>query len=112
MKIFKEISSRFKMKISKEIKTERGVLKYRMPNIIEAYSFLGLIKVLEPGINSLTVKGNAIEHLHIFLDYSQLKGVSSYEDLLSDVTDMSESLGEIADEILAKALEVFKKKTS
>ena len=95
----------------KEIKTEKGILKYRMPNIVEAYKFLGKIGVFKKDQDMGEIKGKAIEELAIFLDIKGIPNVATFDDLLVDIEKMAEPLSDIADEVLRKALLVFKKKT-
>jgi len=93
-----------------EIKTTKGVLKYRLPNILEAYDILEASGINRGNVNALKLKRNIISSLGVLVDYSLIEGVHSYEDLLNDVDDMLLPLGEIADEIIVKIFDIFKKK--
>ena len=92
-----------------EKQTSKGVLKYRMPNILEAYDLLESSGV-SVGANALSLKRNIIKSMEPLLDFSQL-GFSSYFELLSDIENMLNPLSEIADEIIDKTFDAFKKKS-
>jgi hypothetical protein len=94
----------------KEIVTPKGVLKYRMPNILEAYDLLDASGVNQGNLNILKLKRNIICEMSCLLDFSSIEGVSSYEGLLLDVENMIGPLSEIADEVISKTFDVFKKK--
>jgi hypothetical protein len=85
-------------------------LKYRLPNILEAYDILEASGINRGNVNALKLKRNIISSLGVLVDYSLIEGVHSYEDLLNDVDDMLLPLGEIADEIIVKIFDIFKKK--
>jgi hypothetical protein len=94
----------------KEIKTEKGLLKYRMPNLLEAYDLLE-----ESGVNdkvsNLKLKKNIIGAMGNLIDYSGIEGVESYSDLLNNIDEMAKPLSDIADEVILKAFGAFKKKS-
>jgi hypothetical protein len=92
-----------------EKQTDKGVLKYRMPNIIEAYEIL---EISGAGNNSsvLSMKKKIIENMAQFLDFKDI-GAESYNDVLNMVDEMIIPLSEIADEILLRAFSAFKKKS-
>lgn len=98
------------MKLTKE--TEKGVLKYRMPNILEAFDLLEASGLVDGETRPLRLKRNIIENMEKFIDFSEVKDVSTYSELLEDVEFMVMPLGTIADEIILKTFEVFKKKHS
>jgi hypothetical protein len=89
--------------------TEKGVLKYRMPNILEAYDILEASEIANGNKSILKLKKNIIKEMAFLLDYSQVEGVASYEEMLNDL-EFTQPLSEIADEIAAKAFDAFKKK--
>lgn len=93
-----------------EKQTERGVLKYRMPNILELYDLLDASGVNGGMSEILKVKRNVIAHMGKLIDYSEIEGASSYEELLNMLDVMILPLSEIADELIAKILDVSKKK--
>lgn len=94
-----------------EIETKKGVLKYRMPNILEAYDLLEASGITNGVTSTLKLKRNIIKEMEFLVDFSEIKEFSSYDNLLNDVEDMIEPLGKIADEVVVKTFEVFKKKT-
>ena len=93
----------------KEIITSKGVLKYRMPNILEAYDVLESSGISSGESSTLKLKRNIIGIMAPFIDFSSIEGVSSYSELLDDVENMISPLSEIADEIILKSFSVFKK---
>jgi hypothetical protein len=92
--------------------TSKGVLKYRMPNVLEVYDLLDSSGVNSGVVETLKIKRNVIASMESLLDYSLIEGVKSYQDILNDPEEMILPLGEIADEVIAKIFEVFKKKTT
>jgi hypothetical protein len=48
----------------------------------------------------------------MIIDFSGIEGVSAYEDLFNMVDDMIGPLGDIADEVIIKTFDAFKKKTT
>lgn len=95
-----------------EKQTSKGVLKYRMPNVLEVYDLLDASGVNVGVVDTLKIKRNVIANMESLIDYSGISEVKSYNDLLSNPEDMILPLGEIADEVIAKIFEVFKKKSS
>lgn len=91
--------------------TEKGVLKYRMPNILESYDILECSGITEGKPSQLKMKRNIIASMGYLIDFSEVEGVSSYDDLLNDTENMIIPLGEIADEVIVKAFSAFKKKS-
>ena len=94
----------------KEIKTKKGILKYRMPNILEAYDILEASGISNGESSTLKLKKNIIAVMNPFIDFSGIKKAESYNDLLEDTEDMLGPLSEIADEIILKSFVAFKKK--
>lgn len=95
----------------KEIITAKGILKYRMPNIVEAYKVLNSSGVASGETSTLLLKANIVAVMEPFIDFTGISGASSYDDILNDIEDMIAPLSEIADEIIAKSFSAFKKKT-
>lgn len=93
----------------KEIQTSRGVLKYRMPNILEAYDILEASGITTGSSSTIMLKRNIIASMGVLLDFKEL-GFSSYEELLNDTDEMLESVSTIADEVILKTFDAFKKK--
>lgn len=93
-----------------EKKTDKGILKYRMPNLLEAYDLLEDSGVSEK-VSNLKLKRNIITSMERLIDTSGLEGSPSYNDSLDDIDVMAGPLSEIADEIILKAFGAFKKKS-
>ena len=96
----------------KEIITAKGVLKYRMPNILEAYDLLDASGVSEGVKSTLKLKRNIMSNMGFLVDFSAIEGASKYEDLFEMVEEMISPLSDIADEVIIKAFDAFKKKSS
>jgi hypothetical protein len=95
-----------------EKQTNKGVLKYRMPNILESYDILECSGITEGKPSQLKMKRNIIASMGYLIDFSEIEGVSSYDDILNDTENMIIPLGEIADEVIVRAFSAFKKKSS
>lgn len=95
----------------KEIVTPKGVLKYRMPNIIEAYDLLDASGVSDGVKSTLKLKRNIMLNMGCLIDHSGIEGAVKYEDLFDMVEEMINPLSEIADEVVTKAFDAFKKKS-
>jgi hypothetical protein len=93
----------------KELQTDKGLLKYRMPNLLEAYDLLEDSGVNDK-VSNLKLKKNIIGSMGNLIDYTEIEGVSSYSDLLNDIDSMAKPLSDIADEVILKAFGAFKKK--
>lgn len=93
-----------------EKQTEKGILKYRMPNVLEVYDLLDLSGVNNGVSETLKVKRNVIQHMSALIDFSEIEDVKSYEDLLNIPEVVMIPLSDIADEVISKIFEVFKKK--
>lgn len=95
-----------------EKETPKGILKYRMPNIIEAYDILEASGVQGTHkLSPISLKKNVISSIGSIVDYSAIEGCKKYEDLFEMVDDMILPLGDIADEVIIKTFEAFKKKS-
>lgn len=90
--------------------TDRGVLKYRMPNAIEIYDIIEACSFSNGKTSIIQSKKNVMLMLDRYLDYSGIEGVESYDQLLEDVEVFTIPLSEIVDEILSKVAVVFTKK--
>lgn len=93
-----------------EKQTDKGVLKYRMPNILELYDLLDASGVNGGMSEILKVKRNVIANMGSLIDYSEIDGANSYEELLNMLDVMIIPLSDIADELITKILDVSKKK--
>ena len=94
----------------KEIQTPRGILKYRMPNILEAYDILDASGISE-GAKLIKVKRNIIKSMGELVDFSGVEGITCYEDLFQDLDQMVLPLNDIAGEVLSKLMTTLKKKS-
>ena len=94
-----------------EKQTDKGVLRYRMPDILEVYDLLDVSSLADKG-NLLKTKKKIIKEMGPMLDWSGIEGVSSYDDLIKDFDTFALVTSEIADEILVKIVSVFRKKIS
>jgi hypothetical protein len=92
-----------------EKKTDKGVLKYRMPNIIEGYEFLSMVETIKNGADLFRVKGKFISKMSPLIDYSSC-GYSSWEDLINDKQVMFHPLSDIAQELFDDVTAVLVKK--
>ena len=81
-----------------EKKTEKGVLKYRMPNIVEGYEFLSMIEAVNGSSGFFKAKARFIENLYPLLDYKHL-GYADYSEVLDDKSTMLHPLSEISQEV-------------
>ena len=94
----------------KEIKTNKGSLKYRLPNIAEGFEFLSMIETIKTGSDFFKVKGKFISKMDSLIDYSSC-GYNSWDELLNDKDNMFHPLSEIAQEIFDDITGVLVKKT-
>jgi hypothetical protein len=96
---------------TKEKKTAKGILKYRMPNIAEGYYYLSLCDQVKTGADVMRIRGKFISNMKDLLDFSSL-GYSSYDEVLSDKDSMYVALSEIAEEIYQDIMDCLAKKNS
>jgi len=96
----------------KEKQTDKGILKYRMPNVLEVFDLLDQSGVSQGLTDTLKIKRNILANISNLIDLSGLEGVNSYEDLLNDIDSFTAPLSQIADELIEKLFDVFKKKTA
>jgi len=90
--------------------TSKGVLKYRMPNILEAYDLLEASGVSTGNTSVIKLKRNIIKEMSPLIDFTSIEGISSYEELLQDMDSFVLALSEIADEVTQKAFGALKKR--
>lgn len=93
----------------KEKQTLKGVLKYRMPNVIEGFDFLSMVEGIKNGADLFRVKGKFISKMDSLIDYSAC-GYGSWDELLNDKEAMFHPLSEIAQEIFDDVTAVLVKK--
>ena len=92
-----------------EKQTEKGVLKYRMPNVVEGYEFLSMIETVSGSSGFFKAKAKFIANLSPLLDYSAFE-YKSYDELLDDKKTMFKPLSEIAQEVFDDITEALAKK--
>jgi hypothetical protein len=91
-----------------EKKTAKGVIKYRMPDIVEGYDFLALMEGKADQSSLFKMKARFIRAIGSMID---LCGIyPTYEDALKDKDNMMQPLGEIADEVLTDITKALAKK--
>lgn len=93
----------------KEKQTPKGVLKYRMPNVIEGFEFLSMVESIRTGADLFKVKGKFIGKMGGLIDYSSC-GYQSWNELINDKEAMFHPLSEIAQEIFDDVTAVLVKK--
>lgn len=91
--------------------TDKGVLKYRYPNIQEGFDFLSAIQEIRTLQDSFRVKGNFIGKMKSMIDYASL-GYESWEDFLDDRDNNFDAMKDIADEVFIEVTKVLTKKHS
>lgn len=93
-----------------EVKTSKGVLKYRNPTVFENMSMLKAAREHFANNDVVQAKIEIMKQLAPLLDYSGLEGIKSFEQLCEDGQEMTLPLSNLADEILQKVSEAFAKK--
>lgn len=92
------------------IQTPKGVLKYRNPTIIETISLVRLLREYFSSQDMIGAKLLIMENIKDLLDYSELDGIKSFEDLNSNGDEMLAAIYEVSDIILNKIVGAFAKK--
>jgi hypothetical protein len=93
-----------------EKKTGKGILKYRMPTILEAVSFIKLMREHFSTDDHIGAKLEIMKNIKDLLDYSLLEGIKSFDELNENSEEFTSALYEISDEILVKVVNSFAKK--
>jgi hypothetical protein len=93
-----------------EFKTSKGVLKYRNPTVIENMKLLKVAKEFFVNDDPMGAKISIMENLGPLLDYSEMEGVSSFEEINAMGDEMTVHLSDIADDILKRVVGAFSKK--
>jgi hypothetical protein len=93
----------------KEKSTSKGVLKYRMPNVVEGFEFLSMIGSISSGKDIFKMKANFISKIEPLVDYSSCE-YKDWNELISDKETMFHPLSEIAQEIFDDITGVLVKK--
>lgn len=92
------------------IETSKGVLKYRNPTVIENMHLLKEAKEFFKNEDAIGAKIAIMEKVGTLLDFSEMDGVKSFEELNQLGEEMTLPISQIADEILAKLVGAFAKK--
>jgi hypothetical protein len=87
-----------------------GFLKYRNPTIIETIALVKIIREFFVSEDLIGAKFVIMENIKNLLDYSELNGIESFEDLNKHSDEMTGALYRISDEILNKVIGAFGKK--
>ena len=87
-----------------------GFLKYRNPTIIENMKLLKEAKDFFKNEDPIGAKISNMEKIGPVLDFSEMNGIKSFEELNNHGDDMTLPLSTIADEILNKLVGAFAKK--
>jgi hypothetical protein len=93
-----------------QIQTSRGVLKYRNPTIIENMHLLKETKEFFKNEDPIGAKISIMERIGPLLDFSEMEGVKSFDELNNHGDEMTLPISEIADVILNKLVVAFSKK--
>lgn len=90
--------------------TPKGFLKYRNPTIIETIALVRVLREYFTNDDLVGARLKIMENIQPLLDYSEMDGIKSFEDLNEHGTDVVGALYEISDEILNKVVGAFAKK--
>lgn len=93
-----------------EKQTSKGILKYRMPTILEAIKYVRILREFFTTDDLVGARLVLMENIQELLDYTALNGVSSFEDINKESDAFTSVLYQISDEILNKVVESFAKK--
>lgn len=92
-----------------EKKTEKGVLKYRYPSIVEGFEFLSCVERITSLQDAYKVKGNFVSKMQNMIDFASI-GYESWEDFLDDRDNNFSAVAEIADEVFIEVMKALRKK--
>lgn len=92
------------------IETSKGVLKYRNPTVLENMHLLKDAKDFFKNEDAIGAKIAIMEKVGMLLDFSEMNGIKTFEDLNSYGEEMTLPISQIADEILNKLVGAFAKK--
>lgn len=95
------------------VKTKKGDLAYRLPDISEGYAYLALIDSMEGSGDIFRTRGKIIKLMgqgdEPLLDFKAL-GYENYQQVLDDKEVMREPLTIIAKEIFEDVMDLVRKK--
>lgn len=92
-----------------QIETNKGVLKYRLPDISEGYEFLCYVDTIKENSDVFRIKAKIIKNMGHLLDFKEL-GYENYSEVLNDKENMRNALAEISKAIFDDILELLGKK--
>jgi hypothetical protein len=92
-----------------EIATNKGVLKYRLPDISEGYEFLCYVDTIKDSSDMFRIKAKIIKNMGHLIDFKEL-GYVDYVEVLNDRENMRDALAEISKVIFDDILELLGKK--
>jgi hypothetical protein len=93
-----------------QIQTSKGILKYRNPTIIENMHLLKEAKEYFKNEDPIGAKISIMERIGPLLDFSEMDGIKSFEELNNHGDEMTLPISDIADYILNKLVVAFSKK--
>jgi hypothetical protein len=93
-----------------QIQTSKGILKYRNPKIIENMHLLKEAKEYFKNEDPIGAKISIMERIGPLLDFSEMDGIKSFEELNNHGDEMTLPISDIADYILNKLVVAFSKK--
>lgn len=93
-----------------EKSTNKGVLKYRMPTILETITLVKLMREHFLVEDHIGAKLEIMKNIKDLLDYSSLDNIKSFDELNQYGDEFTSVLYEISDEILVKVVDSFAKK--
>lgn len=91
-----------------EIKTSKGLLKCRKPNVLEIYDYLEAVGSLKED-DPIKLRGLMIKAVKPYIDLSELGGLS-FEDLINDPDTFFSPLAKLSDELYTAVIGVLSKK--
>lgn len=92
------------------IKTSKGILKYRNPSIIETIALVRMLREFFSKEDTVGARLLIMENIKDLLDYSELDGIKTFDELNKYGEEFTSALYQISDEILNKVVGAFAKK--
>lgn len=92
------------------IETPKGVLKYGNPTVIENMKLLKEAKEFFRLEDPVGAKISIMEKIGPLLDYSEMEGITNFDELNNFGEEMTLPISIIADQILNKLVVAFSKK--
>ena len=91
--------------------TDKGVLKYRMPDIAEGHMYLAMFDKINTNADVLRIMSGIMKNMVELIQYQEL-GYVTYQEVLTDKENMTAAISEIAKEIYDDILGMLIKKNS